>query len=118
MVPSLAKQVIDHMARLDFEVDCKQGGTLISMHCSYLDYLEDNNLVERQVEQKKVDNNFKASIQEGDDDLEGLEEPSDLNPGRFRFDNVIKSMVARLEMYNGLAPLQEYGRHLTNKQDD
>ncbi len=63
----------------------------------------------------KVDHNFKVKICEGDDDLEGLDEPSDPNPGRFRFDNVIKSMVARLEMYNGLAPVQEYGRHLMKK---
>lgn len=33
--------------------------------------------------------------------------------GRFRFENVLKSMVARLELYNGLAPIQEYGRHQT-----
>ena len=47
----------------------------------------------------------------GDDDLEGIEEPTEYNIGRFKFENVLKSMVARLELYNGLAPIQEYGRH-------
>ena len=52
---------------------------------------------------------------EGESDLEGIDDPSgpDQNPTKYRFDNVIKSMVARLELYNGLAPVQEYGRHLT-----
>ena len=48
-----------------------------------------------------------------DDDLEGLDEPSEYCTGRFKFENVLKSMVARLELYNGLAPIQEYGRHQT-----
>ena len=30
----------------DFQINYKEGGTLISMHHSYLDYLEDNNLIE------------------------------------------------------------------------
>jgi hypothetical protein len=43
----------------------------------------------------------------------GLDEPSYNENGanRFKFENVIKSMVARLELQNGLAPVQEYGRH-------
>jgi hypothetical protein len=40
-----------------------------------------------------------------DDDLEGIDEPSEYYAGRFKFENVLKSMVARLELYNGLAPI-------------
>ena len=45
-VPQNVKNIINHMARLDFQINYKEGGTLISMHHSYLDYLEDNNLIE------------------------------------------------------------------------
>ena len=31
--------------------------------------------------------------------------------GRNRFDNLIKSLIARIEFTNTLAPIQEYGRH-------
>jgi hypothetical protein len=43
----------------------------------------------------------------GEDDLEAMDDPSEptQNYQRYRFDNVIKSMVARLELYNGLAPI-------------
>lgn len=32
-------------------------------------------------------------------------------PGKTRFDVLIKSMIARIEFDNCLAPIQEYGRH-------
>lgn len=38
-------------------------------------------------------------------DIEEMEENCDADVGRFRFENVLKSMVARLELYNGLAPI-------------
>jgi hypothetical protein len=64
---------------------------------------------------QKAEENIKipAGIDGGaaDDDLEGIDEPSEYCTGRFKFENVLKSMVARLELYNGLAPIQEYGRH-------
>ena len=31
--------------------------------------------------------------------------------GGHRFENLIKSMLARLELNNSLAPIQQYGRH-------
>lgn len=31
--------------------------------------------------------------------------------GGHRFENLIKSMLARLELHNSLAPIQQYGRH-------
>ena len=33
------------------------------------------------------------------------------NAGGHRFDHLIKSMLARLELHNSLAPIQQYGRH-------
>lgn len=53
---------------------------------------------------------------QNESDLEAMDE-SEVGggvDGRFRFENVVKSMVARLELYNGLAPKQEYGRHLAH----
>jgi hypothetical protein len=49
--------------------------------------------------------------------LEGedlVDEPSEASAeGLHRYDNMIKSMLARLEIYNSLAPIQDYGRHQT-----
>lgn len=33
--------------------------------------------------------------------------------GKHRYDNLIKTMIARIEYNNTLAPVQEYGRHQT-----
>ena len=38
--------------------------------------------------------------------------PGALN-GKCRFDQLIKTMIARIEFNNTLAPVQEYGRHQT-----
>ena len=38
--------------------------------------------------------------------------PGALN-GKYRFDQLIKTMIARIEYNNTLAPVQEYGRHQT-----
>ena len=49
--------------------------------------------------------------------MEGGDEgdPSEVtsNIGGHRFENLIKSMLARIEMKGNLAPIQEYGRHQT-----
>ena len=45
------------------------------------------------------------------EDISGAEEPSCDVAGGYRFENMIKSMLARLELNNSLAPIQEYGRH-------
>ena len=45
------------------------------------------------------------------EDISGAEEPSCDVGGGYRFENMIKSMLARLELNNSLAPIQEYGRH-------
>jgi hypothetical protein len=36
---------------------------------------------------------------------EKMEENNEHDLGRFKFQNVLKSMVARLELYDGLAPI-------------
>ena len=53
-----------------------------------------------------------AKGQDGED-ISGGEDPScdNSNAGGHRFENMIKSMLARLELHNSLAPIQEYGRH-------
>jgi hypothetical protein len=42
------KEVLDHMARLDFNVDTEKGGTLISFHIEYQDYLDENYLIDQE----------------------------------------------------------------------
>lgn len=109
------------MARLDFELELNHGGTLISVYQAYQEYLKENQLMDpveavRIAAAKKGSQDLlrQKNLAEGDgSDIEGLEEPSYNENGanRFKFENVIKSMVARLELQNGLAPVQEYGRH-------
>jgi len=38
--------------------------------------------------------------------------PGQMN-GKYRFDTLLKTMIARIEYNNTLAPVQEYGRHQT-----
>jgi len=42
------KEVLDHMARLDFNIDAERGGTLISFHLEYQDYLDENHLIDQE----------------------------------------------------------------------
>ena len=115
----LTLDIIDHMARLDFKID-PQGGTLISFHYEYNDYLDEIGCVdplvakEIQTRQKKPEEQGKVlpSAAEGEVNTdEKMDENNEHDLGRFKFQNVLKSMVARLELYDGLAPIQEYGRH-------
>jgi len=101
------------MARLDFNIK-PEGGTLVSFHFEYHDYLDDIGCMDpneaKQHQQKKQSKDEQIKLPTGpdgggDDDLEGIEEPTEYNVGRFKFENVLKSMVARLELYNGLAPI-------------
>ena len=41
-----SREVLDNMARLDYNIDVEKGGTLISFHCDYQDYLEENGLID------------------------------------------------------------------------
>ena len=115
---------MNHMARLDYNLDSSKGGTLVSFHCDYQDFLDENGLIDSEQAKQKVQKvAAKPPVATGptgtiigdDDDLEALDDPSEpsQNASRFRYDNVLKSMVARLELYGGLAPIQEYGRHQT-----
>lgn len=40
------RKALDHMARLDFNIDIKTGGTLISFYADYMDYLEEVDMVD------------------------------------------------------------------------
>ena len=49
------------------------------------------------------------------EDLSALEDDTSQNQlagGKHRYDTLIKTMIARLEYNNTLAPVQEYGRHM------
>lgn len=104
------------MARLDFKIK-PQGGTLISFQYEYHDYLDEIDCIDPKT--AKI-NAFKAANKVTDKkqeastmpealagvecDIEEMDEGND-EPGRFAFENMLKSMVARLELYNSLAPI-------------
>lgn len=46
-----------------------------------------------------------------EENISGPEDASEVNVGGHRFENLIKSMLARLELNNSLAPIEQYGRH-------
>lgn len=48
-----------------------------------------------------------------EENISGPEDQSEASGvgGCHRFENLIKSMLARLELHNSLAPIQQYGRH-------
>ena len=47
-----------------------------------------------------------------DDDVSSMQAPM---AGKLNYDQMIKSMIARLEFNNSLAPIQDYGRHQTKQ---
>ena len=49
-------------------------------------------------------------LPEGEDLADEPSEPA-ANLGMHRYENMLKSMIARLEVNNSLAPIQDYGRH-------
>ena len=89
---------------------------VFSYHYKYEKYLRQNNLLDPAAVRKKVEQ--KEVVQTGKDpegeDLSALEENENnlgIN-GKYRFDTLIKTMIARIEYNNTLAPVQEYGRHM------
>ena len=40
------RKPLDHMARLDYNIDTKTGGTLISFYADFVDYLECEDVVD------------------------------------------------------------------------
>ena len=59
--------------------------------------------------------NDAAAVKAVNLDEENISGPEDCNEasaaGGHRFENLIKSMLARLELNGSLAPVQQYGRH-------
>lgn len=51
----------------------------------------------------------------GDSAVSGFQDDESLSgmpcQGRHKYDNLLKSLIARIEFNNTLAPIQEYGRH-------
>ena len=115
---SVSRDVIDHIARLDFKIDA-QGGTLVSFQQEYQDYLDEIGRVDPHTVKESQTNPMKkdgvarkdapapdiAEAQAGLDlEIDEIDEGNG-DAGRFKFENVLKSMVARLELYNTLAPI-------------
>ncbi len=115
---SVSRDVIDHIARLDFKIDA-QGGTLVSFQQEYQDYLDEIGCVDPHTVKESQTNPMKkdgvarkdapapdiAEAQAGLDlEIDEIDEGNG-DAGRFKFENVLKSMVARLELYNTLAPI-------------
>lgn len=48
-----SREVLDHMVRLDYSVDAAKGGTLISFHMDYQDYLASGDYIDPE-EAKKL----------------------------------------------------------------
>lgn len=40
------REVLSHMARLDFDLELQHGGTLVSIYQAYQGYLEENQLMD------------------------------------------------------------------------
>jgi len=121
-----SREVIDHMARLDFSIK-PEGGTLVPFHYEYNDYLDEigkidpltakeNALRSKHEKEKNTKKGLQPTEQvasggalpttnNGDLDIEEMDEGNDVGIDRFKFENVLKSMVARLELYNNLAPI-------------
>lgn len=108
------------MGRLDFKINAT-GGTLISFQYEYNDYLDEIGCIdpqtfkENQTKAKKQEPQSLTEVATGVDcgDLEENDGEVNEDPTKYQFENVLKSMIARLELYNSLAPIQEYGRHQT-----
>jgi hypothetical protein len=103
------------MARLDYRIK-SDGGTLISFHYDYNDYLDEIGCVDPSVvkDMKKADEQQIAVLPQpeainggttGDCELEDFEDANEKDVRKFRLGNVVKSIVARLELFNGLAPI-------------
>lgn len=113
------------MPRLHVEI-CDSKPVIVSYQNDYLDFLDENNLIDTdQAKQEEKRNKAAAEAKnradanampdplaaDGEDlCLDDIEDPEN-QEGVHRFDHMIKSMMARLEIYNSLAPIQEYGRH-------
>lgn len=100
---------------------------VFSYHYKYEKYLRDNNLIdpekarmfqEKQKRQAAASNDPKTQAKDAANlDGEDLMDEDNSHPGimngKHRYDNLIKTMIARIEYNNTLAPVQEYGRHQT-----
>lgn len=67
-------------------------------------------------ENKEAEAKDGGKVKEGEkvdeENISGPEDASEAsNVGGHRFENLIKSMLARLELNNSLAPIEQYGRH-------
>lgn len=139
-----AAMPLNHNVRLYFDLDqTGQAHNLFSFYTEYEEYLEQNNYMDpdyydNQKDKKAADQkqpaDGKASVNAAGggtadgkpntamdgEDISGPEDFSEGtgNIGGHRFGNLIKSMLARLELNNSLAPIQEYGRHqkIANKK--
>ena len=134
------QRVLDRMARVTVDQEADEP-SIFSYHYEYKDYLDYYRFidperakrkeeVERRKLAKQLDAHLDKNIPDGDesggeegegaigdsavsgfDDGESGGQPLPVSGGGGRFDNLIKSLIARIEFNNTLAPIQDYGRH-------
>lgn len=129
------KKVRQMLAQIEVPQEGINEPIVFSYHYKYEKYLKDNNLIDPEKakmlaaklkRKQQLNNDKKEKQKEGKDgapavgailegeDLSGMDNddsyPGQMN-GKYRFDQLIKTMIARLEYNNTLAPVQEYGRH-------
>jgi hypothetical protein len=68
---------------------------------------------EQEKKQDQADQTKPGAPDEEDLEMEGDASYPGVTTGKTRFDQLIKTMIARIELNNTLAPRQEYGRHQT-----
>eukprot|EP00347_Sterkiella_histriomuscorum_P010288 403376879 len=126
------RRILDRIARIELDVQPDEP-CIVSYHYEYKDFLQDWGVMDIEQAQKeeeqekrnmlnlmKQNKEKKEEPKEGngselDDDDEGsiMEDSSVLlaNCGKSKYETMLKSMIARIEFNNSLAPIQEYGRH-------
>ncbi|CDW75095.1 UNKNOWN [Stylonychia lemnae] len=130
------KKVLDRMARIEIELEPDQA-TIVSFHYEYKEYLDEMNLMdperalyEEALARKKMQKDLSSQqdkkeevakeneINLDNDEQSMMEETSPFpNSGKSKFEVLLKSMIARIEYNNCLAPVQEYARHQQNFQN-
>ena len=132
------QRVLDRMARVSVDQEA-DAPSIFSYHYEYKDYLDYYRFIDperakrkEELERRKIakqldahlDKNIADGDESGGEEGEGAVGDSAVSGfddgesgvqhqamGGGRFDNLIKSLIARIEFNNTLAPIQDYGRH-------
>lgn len=132
------RKIRDKLATISIPYEGENNPIVFSYHYKYEKYLRDNNLIDpekarimqeklkrkqqltKDKEKNKADKGENPAAKPKDvpdgEDLSEMDKDDSypgVMSGKHRFDNLIKTMIARIEYNNTLAPVQEYGRHQT-----